>query len=192
MPKRRPAFQSLDLNKASFCSNRVRVRQLSTEAGGGTHGISLTLKVDRAENIEEVGVCIPSAPMTTNNLRISESHFELMDWWHQNGSIVARNSGNLLGELGPLFLVVEKTETDQVSNCYYKGRDQSTQLLVSGNWLSQAQLKISAGFSCQETGDFGFQHWLPQVGRRFSIFLKTKKLRSNLAANWKSYFKAIW
>jgi hypothetical protein len=89
-------------------------------------------------------------------------------------------------------LVLEKTDTEQFANCYYAGRDTATKLKVSGTVANIAQVSLHAGFSFQESGDFGFKTSCYLPGEKWAIFIRSEKLYIIWFTKFKSLAARIW
>jgi hypothetical protein len=140
---------------------------------------------------EEVAVCIPSHPLQLCTLNGRSNHYLLTRWWEDSRhNIAVRYAG--VPDLGPLFLVLEKRQSDQFTNCYYQGRERRTKVKLTGQIANTAQLVIGAGFSCQETGSFGFKDGLRQEGQQWAIFFRSAKMCIVWHKKLKSMIEEYW
>ena len=116
----------------------------------------------------------------------------LREWWDQWRHNIASSVG-YLSHVGPIFLVLEKTDTAQVTNCYYAGKDTSTNLKILGRLANRVKLAFEAGYSCTEIGGFDFKSSPVQSdGQRWSIFIKTEKLQVVAFSKFKHLVVQAW
>src|SRR5947207_10969176 len=82
------------------------------------------IAVENNQRNAGVAVRIPSTPLDVLGLRNKSFDLKLRGWWEQWRHNVAVSVEQMLStsrDVGPVFLVLEKTVTDQASNCYYEG-----------------------------------------------------------------------
>jgi hypothetical protein len=172
--------------------SKTSILSIRTNAGSQVQGpMELDIDFTRDTNKEEAAICVPSHPVKIASLRDPNADFLLRKWWEQSRHNIAVCYGAVQG-IGPLFLVVEKREADQFTNCYYKGRETKTKLKLSGHVSKIATLALSAGFSCQEIGNFGFKDGLPISGQKWVLFIRSAKLYITMFKKFKSMIAQIW
>jgi len=177
----------------AFCSGNAKVLDLGAEAGATANIAEFSISVEKSLTQTDFAACIPSKPLKNIGLYGPSEHFNLLLWWRKYSPAIAADCGDMmLSEIGPIFLVLQKTETDQVSNCYYSGKESKTSLQVRGSVADKVKLAIHAGFSCTEIGNFGFRHWLQQEGKKWCIFMKTEKHKRFRWRKLKSRISAVW
>ena len=178
----------------AFASAHIHITDSVAEVDGSLPGTSgITIQVEKGKNESEVAVCIPSKPLEVIALRARRSELLLRAWWDEWGFNIARGLGSMITDVGPIFLVLQKTDTDQAANCYYMGKESKTRLCVSGNIADKAKISIEAGFSCQEIGAFGFKNSVRQFnGQKWSIFIRNEKLRLVRFLRFKRMIIGIW
>lgn len=118
-------------NCKPFSSYKVSVETASLRARGTLtpRVMDLDIEVKRESDSKEVAVCIPSAPLEICALREDRSDLILRRWWENWRHNIAFSLG-AYRNIGPLFFVLEKTDTEQFSNCYYAGQNNETKLRV--------------------------------------------------------------
>lgn len=161
----------------TFKSEQVSVMALALEAGGNAIPgvVDFDVKIKAVKNTEELAVCIPSDPLEICAFREDESDLILRDWWDEWRHNIAWNLG-IHRHVGPLFMVFEKTDTEQYANCYYKGKITETNLKISGKVSDAMQLSMQAGFRLRESGSFGFKTSVYIPGKKWVIFIRSEKL----------------
>lgn len=147
------------------------------EAGGNPFSevVDFDVKIETAEHTEEVAVCIPSDPLEVCALQDDASDLKLRRWWEKWRHNIAWNLG-IYRHVGPLFLVLEKADTEQYANCYYKGKIRETSLKVSAKISDAVHLSMQAGFRLREYGAFGFKTSVFTPGKKWVIFIRSEKL----------------
>lgn len=173
----------------------VTYASLGAKTKVGSAVTDLDIHIKRASATKEVAFCIPSDPMEICALTDRYTDFQIRQWWADWRHNIALHFGTLRStgrNIGPLFFVLEKTDAEQYANCYYKGREKETNLKVSGTMANIAQFSIQAGFSCAETGNFGFKTSPYLPGKRWVIFMQSEKLFVILFAKFKSLISQIW
>ena len=159
-----------------FSSARTQAVELTTEVGGTLGPTEFAVKVEKREVESDVAVCIPSKPLNVIALRGEDVDWQLRTWWEEWRHNIACACGSII-EDNPVFLVLEKTDTDQVFNCYYKGTESETNLRLKGNLVDRARMSFEAGFTCEEIGNFGFKQCPVEEGGKWSIFIQKLDLK---------------
>ena len=175
----------------TFSSTRTRMVDLNAEAGGTLGATEFTVKVEKQKAESDVAVCIPSDPLEVIALRGEDVEWQLRAWWEEWRHNIACNCGSLIDN-SPIFLVLEKTDTDQVFNCYYKGTESETNLRLKGNLVDRARISLEAGFACEEIGNFGFKESPREEGRKWSIFIQKEELKLFRFRKLKALIKVLF
>ena len=174
-------------------SGEVRVCLGEINGGGNVNGlVDVDVKISKRNNIRKAAVCIPSHPMEVSKLHSLGSDHLLRKWWMEWRHNIASDLG-IVPHIGRLFLVTEKTDTEQFANCYYEGRDTSTDLKVTGRLPNNAaHLTLSAGFGGHDDGRFGFKWSSHLPGEKWAIFIRSEKLYLILFAKLRSSAAQLW
>jgi hypothetical protein len=179
-------------NSRPFASEEVSVTTASANVGGNVQGVmDLDIQVTKTNNTKEVAVCIPSHPLDVCALRDRNSDYLVRRWWAEWRHNIALKFA-IVQNIGPLFLVLEKTDTEQFANCYYMGRNAETNLKLSGNVTNVAQLSLHAGFSGRENGLFGFKWSAHLPDKKWAIFIRSEKLYIIYFMKFKKLAANIW
>lgn len=190
LPNVRNSSSTTQFHCQTFTSGISMEKKFNAQGEATLHGIgTLDLKVRRSDKSTEVAMCIPSEPMEVVTLT---DDWALRQWWENWRHNIALAFGHV-NHASPLFLVLEKTDTPQVANCYYNGEESETNLRVSGAITDLTRMSMEAGFSCNEIGNFGFKtacHALD--GKMWSIFIRTEKLASILFKKYKYAIALFW
>ena len=177
MPSVQGTFKTSPYTCRTFSSTFVKAVDLDAQIAGDVPEIAeVKVVVERRENEYDLAVCIPSKPL---EVIILEDDWDLRRWWEEWRHNIAVSVGPpTSSHVGPIFLVLEKTDTDQFSNCYYQGKDTGTNLKILGRLVDVAKLAFEAGYSCTEIGGFDFKSSPIQPnGQKWSIFIRSEKLR---------------
>jgi hypothetical protein len=151
----------------------------------------LNIQLSKKSNTQKAAVCIPSDPMDVHALRGPGSDLLVRRWWAEWRHNIALNFGDVR-HIGPLFLVLQKTDTEQFANCYYTGRDSETSLKISGTVANVSQVSLRSGFSCLERGLFGFKTSSHIPGKKWAIFIQSEKLYLIWFTKFKSIAARLW
>lgn len=152
------------------------------------------LLVKKSKSDSCVAVCIPSKPLDVIAIRGQFQDWQLENWWAESRHNIAAYLGPTLSrEVGAIFLVLERTVTDQVTNCFYSGKESSTLLRIVGKMANLPHVSIDSGFSCNEIGCFGFTNKTPLLnGRKWTIFIRDSKLTAFAFTKWKHIPVWVW
>lgn len=180
----------------TFMSEATHRTVLGCRAGsvvGGTPS-DFVIEFEKATEETESAVCVPSLPLQTVGLEKRGATMLLKEWWDENKCRLPSALGSRLNVVDHhLFMVIEKAHTDQVSNCYYRGRESKTSLKMTGQISQMADLAINVGFSCSEDGNFGFVHLLPRAdGKKWSIFVMMDNLKAWEWKSLRSFIQRVW
>lgn len=180
------------LNYRPIKSSKSRLEWVACNGGGTLPGATdLEIQVKKERTSKEIAVCIPSSPLETVSLRDPSSDFRLRQWWKDYRHNIAVSYG-AVGDIGPLFLVVEKREADSFANCHYVGDESQTNLKISGHVSNFANLTLGAGFSCQETGNFGFKDGAHFPGQKWTLFIRSAKITITVFRNLGRLMSQLW
>lgn len=172
------SLRGLPYRDRNFRSAKTHIGILDAEAGGTMDVAEFAIQIKREKRQSEVAICIPSKGLEAIALRGRDVEWRLCEWWEKWRHNIAVDCGAMYNVNGPVFLVLEKTDTKQAYNCYYAGHETETNLHVSGKVADRAEATIEVGFSCQEIGNFGFRDCPKQLdGKKWSIFLRKQDLK---------------
>jgi hypothetical protein len=182
-----------EIDTGIIMNSRTRVKDTRIVAGADVQAAwtEMNVELERVSTDEEVAVCIPSEPGHHVELTGSNSHYLLTKWWEEwRHNIAVRYGGN--PDMGPLFLVLEKRQSDQFTNCYYQGGETETKLNLSGEVSDIARLALRVGFHSREIGSFGFKSGRAQPGQKWAIFISSGKMAIIWHKKFKSMFMQLW
>jgi hypothetical protein len=161
----------------TFSSTIVHSIDLTGEVSGNIpETADINVVVEKKKCTYDVAVCIPSKPLEVISLKSID--WSLRKWWEEWRHNIAVDVGpRLSSHVGPIFLVLEKTVTDQFTNCYYAGQESSASLRILGKVANLAKLAFEAGYKCTQIRGFDFIASEPRSnGEKWSIFIRNEKL----------------
>ena len=191
----KPDFNRVTEAKAFECqtfrSTAIKTIDLKFEVSGQLPETSeISLEVEKKDGVMDVAVCIPSNPIEQITLR---QDFSLRGWWNDWGHNI---SSDLMGRhVGPIFLVLEKTDTKQVANTYYKGRESSGRIKILGKIANLGKLAFEAGYSLTQLSGSAFEftkYGLQPNDEKWSIFIRSEKLKTLRFWRLKDVPRKIW
>lgn len=134
--------------------------------------MDIGLDIQKSSKKERIAICIPSEPTEVCAYLDDDTDIALRRWWN-----IYHNAISLyLGPQVQVFLVVEKMETEQFLNCFYKGTESNARLMVRTQVQDVAEFNIRAGFSyTTQQGSLDFKGPVHVPGKKWAIFLKSLK-----------------
>jgi len=164
---------------------------LDAQTPGVPELVDFSLQVKKSA--EAVAICLPSAPITLYQLKRNGVDGQLRKWWEVWRHNIYRSLQIPRG-VDPLFLVLEKADTEQFANCYYKGETLETELRLSAQVLSTVKLALQAGSSLRENGCFDFTQsfYRQDLRKRFAIFIRTEKAGWVIFETLRQYAVSLW
>ena len=161
----------------TFSSTVVNAIDLTAQVSSGIpQTADINVVVEKKKGIYDVAVCIPSKPLEAISLKSAD--WTLRAWWDEWRHNIAVDVGpRTLSQVGPIFLVLEKTITDQVTNCYYAGQEARASLQILGKVADLAKIAFEAGYKCTQIRGFDFISSEPKSNQeKWSIFIRNEKL----------------
>jgi hypothetical protein len=167
----------MSVEPEAFKSERVTFTNMDATAEGTIPGVAtaINLEVKKLKKCSRAAICIPTMPTGTVTYQRNGFDRKLRAWWETWGGNVAR-SLPAISNASQLFLVFEKTETEQYANCYYIGKEAGTSLKMTGKVANFAKLSLEAGISCESAGSWAFKSNVHVPGQKLTIFMQTAKL----------------
>jgi len=135
------------------------------------------VKIKAQITTTELAVCLPSYPLSHEKLVASFADGDMRDWWDYYRHDIYCGLQIAPG-LGPLILVLEKLDTPQYANCYYKGSDREINFRLAAQVLNRIKLTVDSGFRISQAGNLDFlqSDYDPNSTERFVIFIRTAKI----------------
>jgi hypothetical protein len=166
---------------------------LQLSSGAPAEFVDLRVQLSASKNATESAVCVPSSPLASEKFTGNFADGDLQKWWDSYSHNIF--CGLDVPVSGHLFLVLEKLDTVQYANCFYKGREKQTKLNLVAKIVNDfLNVGIAAGFRLQEEGNFDFTQskYEPNSNKIWTIFMKTEKIGLIPFKSWKQRIAYIW